>query len=184
MKNWQKIFLFTMLAAMSISLISCGSESNDVPSLGATPTAGVGSDSILDDEAKMMAFTECLRGEGLEIMDPMVDPDGNVEKPEIAEGFEASKKEFEAAFEVCEEIIEGITFGKEKEDLSDQVDFYLDLAACLREEGYDIDDPTAETLDTWMTEFKTVIDWDDPEMMETYETCSGSEGGAGEGKGK
>ena len=170
-----------MLAAMSISLISCGSDSNDVPSLGGTPIVTVENET-LDIEATMMEFAECLRGEGLEVLDPVVDSDGNVQKPEFAEGFEVSKKEFGAAYEVCGEIIEGITFGKEKDDMSEQVDYYLDLTACLREKGIEIDEPTAETLDTWMTDFKTVFDWDDPNAVEAYETCSGSEGGSGEGK--
>lgn len=60
----------------------------------------------------MMEFTECLRGEGLEIMDPMVD----------SEGFQASKEKFGAAYEVYEEIIEGFTFEQEKNALNEQVE--------------------------------------------------------------
>ena len=120
----------------------------------------------------------------MEIIDPVVDPDGNVQKPELVEGSVISKEEWNAAFEVCGEIIENITFGKEEVDRSEQVDEYLALAACLRDEGFDVEDPTAETLDIWMTDFKNVFDWDDPDAQAAFETCMGGSSGSNDGKGK
>ena len=57
-------------------LVACASDANDVPSLGATPTTAV-EEEPLDDEEKMMAFTQCMRDEGIELVDTGVDADGN-----------------------------------------------------------------------------------------------------------
>jgi hypothetical protein len=183
MKNRKVMLFILMMATQLLGLTGCGSDSKDVPSLESTPTA-VAADEMMSNEAIMMAFTECLREQGVEVMDPVVDSDGFVDKPEFVEGFEASKEELDAAMEVCEEILEGFTFEGKNIDRSEQIDEYLELAACLREEGFDIDEPTASTLETWLIDFKTTFDWDDPDTMEAYEICSGIEGDAGGGKGK
>jgi hypothetical protein len=172
-----------LVVAIGLVLAACGSNSEDVASLGAAPTAGAEA-AVLDDEAKMMAFTQCMREQGIELLDPVVDTDGNVQKPELAEGFEASKEKWFAADKVCGKLLEGITFGKERVDTSDTVDQYVELAACLREAGLDVDEPTAETLDVWLTDFKTVFNWDDPQAVQAYEACTGSSLGGKDGKGK
>ena len=174
-----KLAKLILLAVLSLTLAACSSDSNDVPSLGATPTPGP-ADEVLDTEARMMEFAECLRNEGMQITDPMVDPDGNIQKPELIEGATASKDEWIEAYEVCGEIIENITFERKEVDRSEQVDQYVELAACMRDEGFDLEDPTAETLDIWLTDFKNVFDWDDPNAEAAFETCfGGSSGGDG-----
>ncbi len=178
MKNWQKFYFVALLTIVCIILVACGSSSTDVPSLVATPTTDAASDDVLDAEAAIMAFTECLRGEGFEIIDPKIDSKGNVQKPEFAEGFEMSKEDAQTAYEVCGEFLEGITFGRERKDRSEQVDQWVELTACLRDKGYDLDEPTAETLDVWMTDFKSLIDWDDPQALQNYEECNGGNAGA------
>jgi hypothetical protein len=183
MKRWQIFYYLALMAAIGLVLTACRSNSNDVPSLAATPTSGT-ADEVLDVEARMMEFTECLRNEGMEIIDPVVDSDGNVQKPELVEGSIISKEEWNAAFEVCGEIIENITFGKEEVDRSEQVDQYVELAACMREAGFDIEDPTAETLDIWMGDLKTTFDWDDPDAQAAFDTCFGGSSGGNNGKGK
>jgi hypothetical protein len=183
MKRWQIFYYLALMAAIGLVLTACRSNSNDVPSLSATPTSGA-ADEVLDVEARMMEFTECLRNEGMEIIDPVVDSDGNVQKPELVEGSVISKEEWNAAFEVCGEIIENITFGKEEVDRSEQVDQYVELAACMREAGFDIEDPTAETLDIWMGDLKTTFDWDNPDAQAAFDTCFGGSTGGDAGKGK
>jgi hypothetical protein len=172
-----------MVAAIGLALAACGSDSNDVPSLAATPTRGP-ADEVLDVEARMMEFAECLRNEGMEIIDPMVDSDGNIQMPQLVEGATASKEEWVAVYEVCGEIIENITFERKEVDRSEQVDQYVELAACLRDEGFEVEDPTAETLDIWMTDFKNMIDWNDPDVEAAFDECMGGSSGGNGGKGK
>jgi hypothetical protein len=139
-----------------------------------------GSDPLLDNEARMMALTECLRDEGIDVLDPVVDADGNVEKPELAEGVNLKGVDFGAAWEACEEHLKGFTWGKKEVDVSETVDQFVTLATCLREKGYDVDDSTAETLDQW--DFKRAINWKDPAAMADYEECSGDTFAGGSGK--
>jgi hypothetical protein len=183
-----------LIAAVVISalpLIACRSDSNDVPTLKDTKSAPVdapgapkadAADPLLDNEAKMMALTECLREQGIEVLDPVVDADGNVDKPEFAEGVEYDKETMGQAWEACEHHLEGFIWEKENVDVSEQVDQYIALATCLREKNYDLDDPTAETLDAWIVDFKTAIDWDDPAAVADYEACTGETVGKGDSK--
>jgi len=184
--------LTTLIASALISLllVACVSGSDDVASLRTTGDTqavepAVDAAAVLrDDEAAMMAYTQCMRDQGIELLDPVVDADGNVQKPELAEGFEASKEKWAAADAACGELIERVTFGKKRVDMSETVDQWVALATCLREEGLDVDDPTAETLEIWLTDFKTAIDWDDPDIVQAYESCTGTSQGGNGGKGK
>ena len=170
-----------LVAAIALMLVACGSKSSDVPSLNqdtrrAAPTSVV-EEEPLDDEAKMMAFTECMRSEGIELVDAGVDSDGNVQRPGLAEGSQVTREGYGAAMEVCGKHLEGLTFGRERQDVSAQVDQLVALATCLREKGYDVDDPTAETLDQWQVDFRVEFDWDDPKAKKAYDECNGADGG-------
>ena len=161
-----------LVIAIGLVLAACGSASDDVPSLGATPTAVV-EEEALDDEAKVMAFVQCMRDEGIEFKDPVVDSDGNVQAPELVEGFTVTREELAAPYGVCAYHLEGLSFGRERKDVSEQVDYFVELATCLRDKGYDVDDPTAETIDQWGADFRVEFPWDDPAAKEAYEECSG-----------
>ncbi len=175
-----KLAKLILVAVTGLTLVACGSDSNDVPSLDtentqrAEPTANA-VDSALDDEAKMMAFTQCMRDQGIELLDPEVDSEGNVQRPELAEGVEMTREEWAEPYAVCAHHIEGVAFGRERADMSEKIDEFIDLATCLREKGYDIDDPTAETLDQWLVDFRVEFDWDDPAAKAAYEECSDTE---------
>jgi len=173
MQKWQT-YLFALIAMISMGLTACGSNANDVPSLGATPTAVV-DEETLDDEARVMAFVQCMRDEGIEFKDPVVDSDGNVQEPEFVEGFIVTREELASPYAACFHHIEGLTFGRERGDLSEQVDQFVVLATCLRDKGYDVEDPTAETLEQWGVNFRVEFDWDDPAAMEAYEECSSAD---------
>jgi hypothetical protein len=174
----RKLAVLALVALIGLLLVACGSASDDVPSLrdveGAQPaeSATEAADSVRDNEAAMMALTQCLRDQGIKVYDPVVDAEGNVGKPEFAEGVDAKGEDFGAAWEACEEHLEGFTFGKERANMSEQLDQFLSLATCLRDMGYDVDEPTAETLDQWLGDFKEVFNWKDPTAMADYEECA------------
>jgi hypothetical protein len=178
-----------MSAMALLILTACKSDSNDVATLRTTENRQEESssedtlDPVLDNETMMMALTECMRDQGIELKDPIVNADGNVDKPEFIEGVEYDKEAMGKAWKACEYHLEGFTgWGKEEADASEQaeqLDHYIALASCLREKNYDLVDPTAETLDVWMGDFKNAIDWDDPDAMADYEECSGESIGEG-----
>jgi hypothetical protein len=155
-------------------LVACGSGSDDVPSLGATSTAVV-EETILDDEAKVMAFVQCMRDQGIEYKDPVVDSDGNVQRPQLVEGVTVTREELAAPYQACAHHLEGLSFGTEREDVTQLVDQMVELATCLRDKGYDVDDPAAETIDQWRFDFRVEFPWRDPEAMKAYEECSNSD---------
>lgn len=160
-----------LTAAIGPMRVACASDANDVPSLEATPTAAV-EEEVLDEEEKMMAFTQCMRGEGIELVDAGVDADGNVQRPIRAEGAQVLEEDFEAAMEMCGKHLEAMTRSRERRDVSEQVDKLVALATCLREKGYDVEDPTAETLDQWGKDLRVAFDWDDSGAQAAYEECS------------
>ena len=174
MKN--KLAKLMLVAAVGLLLFSCRSSSNEVASLNndetqrGKPTAVV-EDEPMNDEEKMMAFTQCMRDEGVELVDAGVDSEGNMQRPTMAEGVQVTREKFGEAMEVCNKHLEGLTMGREREDVSDVVDKMVALATCLRDKGYDIDDPTAETLDQWQVDFRVKFDWDDPNAEAAYEEC-------------
>ena len=182
-----KLAKLILVTVIGLILVACRLDSNDVPSLrtaedtqAEAPNAEA--DPLLDNEAMMMAFTECLREHGIDVLDPVVDADGNVQKPEFAEGVDAKREDFGAAYEACAEHLEGLTFERKRVDVSEIVDQSVALAACLRDKGYDVDDPTAETLGQWRADFKQAINWDDPGAVADFEECSGETVGKGGGK--
>jgi hypothetical protein len=163
-----------LIVVIGLLLVACGSDSKDVPSLGATPTPEV-EDAVLDDEAKVMTFVQCMRDQDIEYKDPVVDSEGNVQRPEFVEGVTYTREEIAVPYEVCSEHLVGLTLGRERGDISEKIDEYVALAECLNEKGYEVDVPTAETLKTWLTDFRVEFDWDDPEAKEAYEECSSTE---------
>ncbi len=186
------VMWIALVVISSLFLAACRSNSNDVATLQGAERTQVdaskedASDPVLDNEAKMMALTECLREQGIEVLDPVVDADGNVDKPEFPEGVEWDEEAMGPAWEACEHHLEGFTgWGKEDTDASEQaaqLDQYIALATCLREKNYDLYDPTAGTLDAWMGDFKNAIDWKNPATVADYEACTGETVGEGGGK--
>jgi len=170
-KNTVKIIL---LVAMSLLLVACSSSPDDVPSLEVTPTAVV-EEQPLDDEAKVMAFVECMRDEDMQLKDPVVDADGNVQPPEVVEGVTYTREEWAAPYAICGHYIEGISFGKESGDMSEQLDQMVALTTCLNEKGYKVDEPTTETIEQWLIDFRVEYDWDDPDAAAAYEECSSTD---------
>jgi DNA-binding winged helix-turn-helix (wHTH) protein len=87
-----KLAKLILVTAIGLILVACGSDPDDVPSLRTTGDTQVpestadAADKVRDNEAAMMAFTQCLRDQGIEVYDPVVDSEGNVQKPQLAEG--------------------------------------------------------------------------------------------------
>ena len=177
-----KSICFIVVLSMSILLFTaCRSDSDDVATLRTTENTQAevpkadDTDDTLDNEAMMMAWTECLRDHGIDVMDPVVDTDGNVDKPALVEGAQWDKETMGPAWDACAVHLEGFTFEKRRVDMSEVVDQYMALTTCLREKGYDVDDPTAETFGQWGTDFRVEFDWDDTKAMADYQECSSAE---------
>jgi hypothetical protein len=166
-----------MITTLALLLAACGTNAGaDVPSLETenerqVEPAADEAEETLDEEAMVMNFVQCMREQGIEYMDPAVDAEGNVQAPEFVEGVSITREELAEPYGVCAHHIEGFTFGRERADVSDQVDAILHTMSCLREKGYDVDDPTVETFQQWAIDFRSTFDWDDPDAQAAYEEC-------------
>lgn len=100
----------------------------------------------LDTEEAMLAFTECLRKQGLDVADPEIDVDGNFRFRSIfPQGDDGAgsqfREQFQEAREICGVYLEGVTQTFQERDLTEMQDQLYLYAACMRENGYDMADP-------------------------------------------
>ena len=108
------------------------------------------SDPLADSEAAMLAFTQCLRDQGIDVDDPTIDANGNLQLAPIAFEVETSSddpeampdpSEFEALIGSCDEYLEGIVMNAAPVDTTEMEDSFLAYAACMRDNGVDMPDP-------------------------------------------
>ncbi|MGZ5383398.1 MAG: hypothetical protein ACXW15_08295 [Acidimicrobiia bacterium] len=140
------VLLLFVLALMATACAS-GSESAGVATLEGSDTtsstAATPADDQIDTEQAMLNFTQCLRDQGLDIQDPEMDADGNLNFRGLIEGAgEADRAALQAGFEACQSELEGITLGGPGGfDRTAIQDTLIEYAACMRENGYDMEDP-------------------------------------------
>jgi hypothetical protein len=164
----------TLLLGITMVLaLACSSPSTDVASIDKTEATTVAvqtssdDSSIQTDEEKVLEFTQCIRDQGIEIQDATVDSDGNLQPPRPVEGASMNFQELRPAFEKCRESLDGMTFGRERVDVNEQIDDLLEVTECLRDAGFDLDDPNQENLREWRGQF----DFEDPALQKAFEEC-------------
>jgi hypothetical protein len=178
------------MLTLALVLVACGGTAagtdDDVASLDDSSTT-TSVEAAADPEAAAIAFTECMRENGIEMEDPTVDEDGNVipgqptnlPEPEAGEDGQggpggALGEELQAGFEECGDLLEGSTFGFTQGDQTEVEDQLLELAQCLRDQGLDVADPdlTDPTEGGGPGEGGPFgIDFQDPEVQAALEQC-------------
>lgn len=127
----------TKIASLETDLVDTSEDEGDV-------------DPIAESEAAMLAFTQCLRDQGIEVDDPTMDADGNMQLPPIniempdvvADPDELPDvTEFEDMIAPCEAHLEGIVATFSSADTTEIEDMLLAYAECMRENGVDMPDP-------------------------------------------
>lgn len=142
-----------MLAALALMLAACGqadSDSAEVASLDDTTLfsdEGTAATNDVDTETAMLAMAECMREEGVDVADPEVDEDGNIQPPRPVDADGVDREALRSAREACSEYLEGIEFGFQTVDQTELQDTLLAYAACMRQNGYDMPDPDAAAID-------------------------------------
>jgi hypothetical protein len=151
-------YLVGLLLTLALVAGACTRES-DLPSIAslepdsANPPAAsedTNADRAYDSEAAMLAFTQCLRDQGIDVGDPTIDADGNLQLPPIE--FDSSEavtdpdelpdiSELEDKIAPCEEHLEGIVGSFDPGDTTEIEDMFLAYAECMRENGVDMPDP-------------------------------------------
>ncbi len=142
-----------LLAALPLLAAGCGDDADSasaaIASLeSADDTAAVDDAPVdLSAEDAALAFSECLRAEGIDVPDIGVDADGNLDLGASFQdlGVELGGEEFRSAQETCSPLLEGIAFGGRGDraglgDNPELEDAFLDYSACIRAEGFDVGD--------------------------------------------
>lgn len=99
------------------------------------------SGSTLDADEAALAFSQCLRDEGLDVPDIGVDADGNINLRGAFEGLGPGDESFADAMDSCSDILGDTQFGggRGAGGLADNTalqDAMVELTACVREEGF------------------------------------------------
>ncbi len=159
--------LLIVLLALALSTAACGSDGEGtveaaplivVEGSVATDAESPDTDASVDerdadatdtsddqtDEELALAFTRCMRDEGVDLADPTVNADGSIQlfQPEANSNIDPDDPAVTDAFEVCGDLIAGASFlpgaGLDQSEIEDNL---LGFAQCLRDLGFDVDDP-------------------------------------------
>lgn len=164
--NERLLWLGAALLIVVLLLAACGSSGradDGVASLGDEPTAtgdtadqaAVSPTGEVDPEEALLAYTDCMRANGIDMPDPQFDEDGNLlpfsmgvvdggddgaEQQFVGPG--PNSEEFEAAQEECGDLLEGVTLpSPSDEDMAAMEEAAYEFAQCMRDEGIDMPDP-------------------------------------------
>lgn len=184
----------TLLAAVALVSTACGgnASSDGVASLQDDEGTIAADDEAteVDSEQAMLDFAACMREHGVDMEDPTMSGDGGFGMAfgGVA-GREGGAIDFEAmreAQEACSEYLENVTRDFEALDMTEMQDQMYEYAECMRENGYDMGDPSfTERGPSDAEEDGGIrvagpfgdIDPDDPDFLAAQEACQDIFGG-------
>ncbi len=181
-----------LFAIVAVFVAACGGgESDDtgVASLDRTDAteqeAADAGTAEVDQEQALIEFTQCMRDNGVDIGDPTVDAEGNASLDFQGIDIGALDEEaINAARNACEGHLEGVTLGFNLGDPTELQDMALEFAQCVRDNGYDIDDPDFSGLGGVIDNGDGApgggairnpfgdVDFDDPAFQAALDACS------------
>ncbi len=178
--------MILVAATVVLLAVACsGSDVDGVASLEETATTiaeEATSDSAADDEEILLEFAACMRENGAEgFEDPSINADGVPEFGFRGSADEVDRDAMEAAFEACQDKLEGLAFGPGSIDLTEVEDTLVEFAGCMRDNGYDMPDPDLSNIGNRGEggsgggpgggPFGGDIDPDDPDFLSALEEC-------------
>lgn len=159
-------------ATVALVLTACGGggEGDGVASAGreANRAETEGTPS-LDAEAQALAFAECMRDNGVDMPDPAPGQEGLREAFQHEDVQDTDRETIEEARAACEEFLPQFEHGSDAGHEQERREQALELAECLREQGFDVSDDLDEL------QGHTAID--DDELRAAMEECRDELGG-------
>ena len=159
--------MLALLTATALLLSACGQQAAGED---ASEDAG---DTSMEDAG--LAYAQCMRDNGVDMPDPESDADGGRVQMRLPEGVDPESDAFQRAEEECRPLMEGAVQDRiddltpeERERIEQQM---LDLAACMREEGYDMPDPQIGGGGIRIGGPDSDVDPQDPRFREAMEAC-------------
>jgi len=167
------------VAVLSLVAVSCSGGDDATPgvaTLAGTVTTIAVVESDIDTEQQLLTFVQCMRDEGIDLPDPTVSADGNVQLSPPRDFAPGDLEEIQLAADNCDEFLEGIDLGFNNIDLTTITDNLLVFAACMRENGYDIRDPDFSLLTPGSGSFPNAgpfgdLDFLDPDFVAALPAC-------------
>jgi hypothetical protein len=138
-------------------LAGCGGSSAATEGVASLTGSDAGSTSTpspksTDAEANALKFAQCMRENGVKnFPDPEVDSDGNVRFGFRQQGGTGSnstipdRQSLEKARQACSKYAQNLRGGFSQEDQTKLQDALLAYAKCMRENGYDMPDPSFDS---------------------------------------
>lgn len=139
--------ILIVMSAFALVLVACSTDSaSEVASLEEIVSDVVSeiedASSEASDEDAVLAFSQCMRDNGVpDFEDPDIGADGSFGFGFRGAGGEVDRDTLRAAFETCQGLLGGISFGPGGGDRSEIEDTLYEFAVCMRENGYDMPDP-------------------------------------------
>ena len=186
--------LVLIFSAFVLVLAACSSDSgSQVASLEDAAVSDDGAvaevDTDVANEEAILEFSQCMRDEGIVgFEDPDIGEDGTIEFKlgGRTDDAEADRDTMRAAFEACQDHLEGLAFGPGSIDRSEIEDTLVEFAVCMREHGVDMPDPDFSSFGPGSGGggegegdiFGGAIDLDDPNVAAALEACEEVFGGS------
>lgn len=143
----------------------------------------------MSDEEAMFALAECIRAQGFDVQDPVIDEDGfprlrSMFQP-LMEAGEVDRAAIGVAMEACSEFADAITTQFRDLDSTDREDQMFAYAECMRDNGYEMPDPdfSGEPGQGQGGGPFSGIDREDPDFQAAQEVCRDLFAGGGPGGG-
>ena len=170
-------FALSLMLLVTLLATACSTSTTEADVASIDPDLDAILNTVTDaipGEDDVLAFTACLRGEGLEVEDPAVNSEGDLvaPTPHALAGRTLDMGAVHSAFDACRDHLDGLAFGMSTEDQSEREDELLAFAVCMRENGYDMPDPDfSNGGHTGDGPFGDAIDTDDPLFAPTAPSC-------------
>ncbi|NNC75493.1 MAG: hypothetical protein HKN93_08290 [Acidimicrobiia bacterium] len=149
-------YLLLLLLLLAVGLVGCSNADDTRPVASLETTEAPQRDETseqnpeIEAESAMLDFTQCLRDQGIDIGDPTMGADGNLQLPPIEfagpvggdADIESAIADMDAVFAECEQHLEGVTFGAPDPGAGVAFeDALLEYSGCMRDQGIDMPDP-------------------------------------------
>ena len=170
-----RLSIAALCAALTLAACGGSTDSNGVASIDGVSTT-TAADAVFDEEQQLLRFAACMRDQGIDLPDPSVDADGNVDLVPPADFDPADIEDLIAAAEACQEFLEGVALGFDDIDLTAITDTLVEFAACMRDNGYDLPDPDFSLIDPDSGSVPTAgpfgnIDLEDDDFLAAFGVC-------------
>ena len=171
--------ILAALGALTLVAAACGGDddvSDGVASIEETGTVAP-VDPKVDREGQLLEFAACMRQQGIDLPDPIVDADGNAQLQPPADFEPSMVNALIEAAQTCQTFLEGVTLGFEDIDLAALTDTLLAFAQCMRDNDFDLPDPDLSLLQPDSGSVPSGgpfgnIDLQDPDFLTAFAACS------------